>query len=482
MNRTNIELNAHQSNIEVIEHDAEITTDEEEEVDQYTYFMTIFINLIGIFGSLYGFLFALALMGDSFKVLGGRTAGDLFKSVDNPIAGLMIGILATVLVQSSSTSTSVMVGMVGADIISVQTAIPLIMGANIGTSVTNSIVSIGQMQDKDQRQNAFSGAVVHDFFNILCVLIFLPIECITHMLYYWSELLTGYMEGTEAGTFKSPLKIIVSPLTKLILQVDKKKINKISEGEIKSGDVDTLIKGGAMKDMDDQLAGVICLSCSLVLLCIFLYGLVTFLKRTVLSAGEGCIRYSLQFSETWWGGYLNILLGILLTISVQSSSVTTSALTPLVGLGIISLEQMYPITLGANIGTTCTGLLAALVTGKVNALQIALCHLSFNIFGVMLLYPFPCTSNIPINMAKFYGKIARTFKWFPFLHIIFTFIVCPLVFLGLSILFELNAIGIVFGSIICLFIMGTLGKMVYWYYYEEGENWLMLELEKEVDE
>ena len=162
MNRTNIELNTHQSNIEVIEHNAETKIDEEE-VDQYTYFMTIFINLIGIFGSLYGFLFALALMGDSFKVLGGRTAGDLFKNIDNPIAGLMIGILATVLVQSSSTSTSVMVGMVGADIISVKTAIPLIMGANIGTSVTNSIVSIGQMQDKDQRQNAFSGAVVHDF-------------------------------------------------------------------------------------------------------------------------------------------------------------------------------------------------------------------------------------------------------------------------------------------------------------------------------
>tara|TARA_Y100000591_G_scaffold104827_1_gene89061 strand:- start:236 stop:1690 length:1455 start_codon:yes stop_codon:yes gene_type:complete len=484
MTRTNIELNNHTSNnIKIIEVEEQIEEPiYEEEIDQCTYLMTLFINLLGIFGSLYGFLFALALMGDSFKVLGGRTAGNLFKNVDNPIAGLMIGILATVLVQSSSTSTSVMVGMVGADIITVQTAIPLIMGANIGTSVTNSIVSIGQMQDKDQRQNAFSGAVVHDFFNILCVLIFLPIECITHMLYYWSDLLTGYMEGTEAGTFKSPLKIIVSPLTKLILQVDKKKINKISEGEIKSDDVDTLIKGGVMKDMDDQLAGVICLTCSLVLLCIFLYGLVTFLKRTVMGAGEGCIRYSLQFSNTWWGGYLNILLGILLTISVQSSSVTTSALTPLVGLGIISLEQMYPITLGANIGTTCTGLLAALVTGKVNALQIALCHLSFNIFGVMLLYPFPCTSNIPINMAKFYGKIARTFKWFPFLHILFTFIVCPLIFLGLSILFELNAIGIVFGTLICLGITGGLGKLGYWYYYEEGENWLMLELEKEVVE
>ena len=80
MNRTNIELNDQGNNIEVIEHNEETNTDEE--IDQYTYFMTLFINLIGIFGSLYGFLFALALMGDSFKVLGGRTAGDLFKNIE----------------------------------------------------------------------------------------------------------------------------------------------------------------------------------------------------------------------------------------------------------------------------------------------------------------------------------------------------------------------------------------------------------------
>ena len=480
MTRTNIELNDQNNNIEVIEHNGQTKTDEEE-IDKYTYFMTLFINLIGIFGSLYGFLFALALMGDSFKVLGGRTAGDLFRNVDNPIAGLMIGILATVLVQSSSTSTSVMVGMVGADIISVKTAIPLIMGANIGTSVTNSIVSIGQMQDKDQRQNAFSGAVVHDFFNILCVVLFLPLECISNMLYYWTDFLTEHMEGAEAGTFKSPLKIIVSPLTKLIIQVDKKKINKISEGKIQSGDVDTLIKGGFMKDMDDQLAGGICLAVSLLLLCIFLYGLVTFLKKALLDAGENSIRYSLQFSETWWGGYLNILVGTLLTISVQSSSVTTSALTPLVGLGIISLEQMYPITLGANIGTTCTGLLAAMVTGKINALQIALCHLSFNIFGVSLLYPIKQVRDLPIEWAKFYGKIARKYKWFPLIHVLGTFILGPLIFLGLSLLFEQGTIGIVFGTVICVFTLVTIIRFGYWYYLEEGKKFILSKIDDEID-
>ena len=172
-----------------------------------------FLNILGILFTLYGFLFSLGLMGDSFKVLGGKTAGELFQNISNPIAGLMIGILATVLVQSSSTSTSVVVGMVGANIITVKTAIPIIMGANIGTSVTNSIVSIGQMGDIDERERAFSGAVVHDFFNIFCVLLFLPIECITHFLYYWSNFLTQYMNTYEPGTFKSPLKVIKSELS-----------------------------------------------------------------------------------------------------------------------------------------------------------------------------------------------------------------------------------------------------------------------------
>ena len=458
--------------------DNNLDNDHEKINNEFSYF-SVGLNVLGILITLYGFLFSLGLMGDSFKVLGGKTAGELFQNITNPISGLMIGILATVLVQSSSTSTSVVVGMVGADIISVKTAIPIIMGANIGTSVTNSIVSIGQMRDIDQREKAFGGAVVHDFFNILCVLIFLPIECATHFIYYWSKFLTKHMDGYEGGTFKSPLKFIVSPLIKLIIQVDKKKIKKISQNEMSSDEAGSLIKGGFMKDMDDTLAGSICLAVSLLLLCVFLYGLVTFLKNTLQGMGDKCINYSLRFSNTWWGGYLNILIGTLLTISVQSSSVTTSAITPLVGLGIVSLEQMYPITLGANIGTTCTGLLAAMVTGKINALQIALCHLSFNVFGVVLLYPIKQVRDMPIEWAKFYGKIARRFKWFPLIHVVGTFILGPLIFLGLSLLFEQGTVGIVFGVVICVFSLITLIRLTYWYYLEEGKIFILSKIEDE---
>merc|ERR1712072_950773 len=115
--------------------------------------------------------------------------------------------------------------------------------------------------------------------------------------------------------------------------------------------------------------------------------------------GKGAIRDSLKWSETWWGGYVSMIVGMGATISVQSSSITTSTLTPLVGVGVITLKQMLPLTLGANIGTTCTGLLAAMVSGKRNALQIALCHLFFNIFGILVWYPVPKVRELPLAMS-----------------------------------------------------------------------------------
>jgi sodium-dependent phosphate cotransporter len=233
-NKKETDISENIQEIDISENKKETDISENIQEDIWTSRINIVLNILGIFITLYGFLFSLGLMGDSFKILGGKTAGELFQNISNPISGIMVGILATVLVQSSSTSTSVVVGMVSADIITVQTAIPIIMGANIGTSVTNSIVAIGQMRDTDQREKAFSGAVVHDFFNILCVLLFLPLECITHFIYYWSKFLTTHMDGYEGGTFKSPLKFIVSPLIKLIIQVDKKKIKKISQNEMTS--------------------------------------------------------------------------------------------------------------------------------------------------------------------------------------------------------------------------------------------------------
>ncbi|CAK8684322.1 unnamed protein product [Clavelina lepadiformis] len=153
-----------------------------------------FTKLMLILGALYIFICSLSVMGTSFQILAGETAGEVFRHgfLQNPIAGLIIGVLVTVLVQSSSTSTSVVVTMTGAGILTVREAIPIIMGANIGTSVTNTIVSLFQSMKVEEFRRAFAGATVHDVFNLLSVLIFLPLEVVSH---YVEEMTGAILRG-----------------------------------------------------------------------------------------------------------------------------------------------------------------------------------------------------------------------------------------------------------------------------------------------
>jgi sodium-dependent phosphate cotransporter len=67
------------------------------------------------------------------------------------------------------------------------------------------------------------------------------------------------------------------------------------------------------------------------------------------------INSDYEFPMSLFVGYIAIIIGCVMTILVQSSSIFTSALTPLAGIGVISLERIYPLTLGSNIGTTTTG-------------------------------------------------------------------------------------------------------------------------------
>merc|ERR1719266_2638172 len=192
----------------------------------------IAINVTMLLIMLYFFLVGLDMLGEAAKALTGCVAGGIFGDDTNPISGLMIGILATVLLQSSSTTTSIIVTMVGSGL-SVQSAIYMIMGANIGTSVTNTIVAMGQLGDGEQLERAFAGATVHDMFNFLSVIILLPLEAITHYLYYLT--LAMLPSQTQSGeTWDSPIKVITAVITKAIIVANKNVIKEIADGTVAS--------------------------------------------------------------------------------------------------------------------------------------------------------------------------------------------------------------------------------------------------------
>merc|ERR1711988_812688 len=156
-----------------------------------------------------------------------------------------------------------------------------------------------------------------------------------------------------------------------------------------------LIKGGFVEGAGDVGGGIISLIISILLLSIGMIGLTKTLYIVFMTKANSLIRYSLKLND-----YLAILIGMGITILVQSSSVVTSALTPLCAIGVLPLIKMLPLTLGANIGTTCTAFIASLVSMKFGAVQIALVHLWFNIVGILIWFPIPIMRNVPLTAAK----------------------------------------------------------------------------------
>jgi len=401
----------------------------------------------------YLFIVSLGLMGNAFKILGGKTAGHTFRNqdlFDNPFAGLVIGILATVLVQSSSTSTSIIITMTAAGLMEVQNAVFLIMGANIGTSVTNTIVSLASIGNKDQYRRAFAGATVHDCFNCLTVLVLLPVEAATGMLKAIAEGLVSASidENTERGGKQDFLKIITKPVTSRLVQVDKKLSTAIAEAsdpvELAELEAKSIIVNKRTKDnhlfmdtpLSDTTAGVILLVASLVLLSVILILLVKLLQS--IFTGRVALWFqaalNLEFKKVpFLADYLLVLFGVGITILMQSSSITTSTLTPLVGIGLIRLEKMLPFTVGANIGTTVTGVLAALASSNIAiGLQVAICHVLFNFIGTLIWFPLPFLRAVPLNMAKFLGSLAADLAWFPIAYLVAVFGLMPILVMGLS--------------------------------------------------
>ena len=352
----------------------------------------IFVKTAGIISSLYLFLVGIAGMSSAIKRMGSEFAETVLTTTSDPFIALFIGIFATVLFQSSSTTTSLIVGMVSSGSLTIASSIPMIMGANIGTTVTNTIVSVGHINKGTEFKRAFAASTVHDFFNIMAVAIVFPIEMIFHPLQKTSEWFAlkmfGKIENIEVLQAKSPIKLAVKSGSKFIQKFT----------------------------FDNDIFYLVL---SVFITFLMLYSIVKLLKSLVLKKIEGF------FDQYIFNTALKAMLfGVIITIMVQSSSITTSLVVPLAGAGVLTLRQIFPFTLGANIGTTVTALLAA-ITGTVSALVAAFSHLLFNISGIVIIYCIPALRNIPLKCAEIISEQAVTKKYLPLLYLFFIFVLVP---------------------------------------------------------
>lgn len=358
---------------------------------------------LAVAGLVYLLICAVGMIGSGFKAATGDQAKELFEFANNPFAGLVVGTVATALIQSSSTVTSIIVGLVAGGL-PVEVAVPMVMGANIGTSITNTIVSLGHVREKDEFKRAFSAATVHDFFNLLSVVVFLPLEIAFCILERIGKFLAAPFYGGADASMKGLnfVKAATAPV------VDAAK---------------------SLLTLGNQVGGVLLIILGIVLIFLAIAYIGKLLK--VLMVGKA---KDIMHTAIGKGPVTGIFSGTMVTVLVQSSSTTTSLMVPLAGSGAFSLQQIYPFTLGANIGTCITAMLAATaVTGNEEAaLQIAFIHLSYNVLGVVLIYGIPFLRDLPIKAADWLGATAAENKLAALAYILGVFFVVPGVCLGIT--------------------------------------------------
>ena len=348
---------------------------------------------------LYLFLTGVELLSGGFKTMGAGFVDGLFEGVSNPLGGLFVGLLATVLVQSSSVSTSVIVGLVASGVVGVDEAVPMVMGANLGTTVTNTLASLGHMRRDMEFRRAFAAATVHDFFNILAVIVFLPLELATGYLSSAASWITEQVIGSSGVEFNSPLKAAV----------------KMPAGWVK----DLLSGVGAGGNWMGGLMILIGLA--------FIFLALAYITRNMRLLVADRVEAAINRTLGAGSGFVAILLGVIITVSVQSSSITTSVLVPLAASGVLTLENIYPVTLGANVGTTITALMASLATGSPAAVTVAVVHTLFNLSGIALFYPIRALRRVPLRLAAGLADVAAERRSTAIIYAVGVFVVVPLI-------------------------------------------------------
>jgi len=342
-----------------------------------------------LFTSIIGFFLAMHLIGLSLQSVGTGFALDFQAALSNPAIGLFIGLLGTAILQSSSTTTSMTVAAVAVGTLSLENAIPVVMGANIGTTLTSSIVSMSYVTKTREFKKAVSAGVIHDLFNVFVCIILFPLELKFGIL----SKLSLYL--SSAIGLSNPSNIIAEKWT-LYQFTDNIGLKIIS-----------------------WIGAIPMLLLAFVMLFLVVKNISNILYKELIGSTKEKFE-SLAFKNT----FKSFGWGFLLTAIIQSSSITTSLMVPLVATGKVELKRAFQFIMGANLGTTITALIAAMFKSEA-AVSLAIAHFLFNSFGVILFLAFPYIRQIPILLSEKLGTFSLKYKLTAFTYIMFLFFLLP---------------------------------------------------------
>jgi len=352
---------------------------------RYTAFILL---LFGVFV----FICSLEGVKDSFRLISHEWVGSLFSLIESrkaPLTGLALGVLITSIVHSSSAViATTMVSMAGlvASGLSLPSAlsfgIPMVLGANIGTTITKIMVAIAAKRGMTESEfNAtIPGVIVDDVVKSLNVGIFFLLEVSTGFVSSTVIQLTGFL--TDVFRLKAFFAIFEKGIVDvLVTEPITIPISKIVSGFLGSG-----------------IGGV-------TLLILWLLGvfLALYLLEKSISSLIELPHIEKRVLLTFKSSIRSFLLGLGLTVLVGSSSVTTSFAVPFLATGMVGLEEVYPYVMGTALGTTIDpSQMYGYLAGGMIGMMLGLTHVLLNVFGVIVWLLLPL-KKVPIALAKKMG-------------------------------------------------------------------------------
>ncbi|WP_293950545.1 Na/Pi symporter [uncultured Corynebacterium sp.] len=374
-----------------------------------------FLRWLLVLASIFAIIVGINLILDGVYNVGTTSTNRLYDLARDPFIGLLIGILTTALVQSSTTTTTLTVAAVGTGIVTVPVAIPIIMGANIGTTITALLVSFSYMGERREFKKAFTTAAMHLWFNVLVVLVALTIEMLFHPL----QTISGDLADKVLGSSETTV-----PTTHIVEDITTPIVDTIGThglfGMVGNGGVATalsLITGTlfilvAIKVMSYQLRMITAAT--------------THSLLDMFSSPEENTRLTLKANT------LGVGVGLLFTIMVTASSVTVSSMQPFAVTKSLPRRAMLAVILGANVGTTLTAMIATFAIVGVHgafALQAALVHLTLNLVGALVVLCVPSLGRAITNLAAGSARLAARSYTRTIVTIFGMFMVFPIIIL-----------------------------------------------------
>ncbi|MFH0861174.1 MAG: Na/Pi symporter [Candidatus Altiarchaeota archaeon] len=298
------------------------------------------------------------------------------RVVGNPLSALCAGIMATAIVQSSSGVVAVCIATVAAGGMTVAQAVPFVMGANIGTTITSVLIALGYSFRKLEFSRAVPVALANDVFKVLNVSVFFILESTTHLLSRSSTFLAGLIGnfpviGAVLGGFPDFIDVFTDPAVQPAVETI------------------TVIFGKTL------LAAAITGIASFIVLLLSLEFMSTSVQNFMKDMAADSVDRAFKTP------FRGIVVGSSVTWVLQSSSVATALAIPFVASGAVSLKKIYPYLLGCNIGTTIDpGQIISYIKFGVLGLSVGLVHVIINVIGVTLWLITPGLRDLPLLLTS----------------------------------------------------------------------------------